>query len=81
MDFDEQESLEEPESDEMDWWRNHDIDDDEYQNEMESAQDNCGLDENDWCWNSGTEHCSFFCPFREIFQNADSFPFQDVDTD
>jgi len=51
--------------------RDYEFDDDEYQSELENAIADCGLDENDFCWNAGTEHCSFFCPFRHIFENSE----------
>lgn len=37
---------------------------DDYEDELENAIDNCGLDDNGDCLEAGTEHCSFFCPFR-----------------
>lgn len=37
----------------------------EDEDDLEYHMSECGLQENDTCLAAGTEHCSFWCPFKD----------------
>ena len=43
--------------------------DDDYDDEVQDAISRCGQDGN-YCWDAGTEYCSFFCPFNYLIRTT-----------